>query len=55
MKELNWRLHFPIEVGFLLILDPKKLFIALFPFDVVRNTCWSNGLEDRQERLYYWF
>lgn len=34
MKELNWYLHFPIEVGFLLLLNPKKLFIALFPCGV---------------------
>lgn len=32
MKEFNWYLHFPIEVGFLLVLNPKKLFIALYSF-----------------------
>lgn len=34
MKKLYRCLHFPTEVGFPLLLNPKRLFIALFPCDV---------------------
>ena len=34
MKEPSRCLHFPTEVRFPLLLNPKRLFIALFPCGV---------------------